>query len=335
MEIGLALAVPDLVALLVEPPLGLLADRGLRRRIVLGGGLVFAVALVGLSAVSSFIGLVLALALLYPASGAFVGLSQAALMDAAPAEQDRNMLRWTVAGSVGVLAGTLLIAAGLPWRLVIAAYALATLPLVVLARAGPELHSELREEPVRDVLAAAWRFDVLRWLVLLELEDIAGDLLAGFLALYFVDAAGADPKLAALAVSVWAAADLAGNLILVRMLGRLDGLRVIRVTAAAVGVLLPVFLLVPGTGAPKLAGARSPRRGAVVLVSAFAGAALRCTSRTKRRRHGALDAREPDRARAAGAVRAARLRGRDWQRALGGARSAARPADRDRFLALI
>ena len=262
VEIGLALAVPDLVALLVEPPLGLLADRGLRRRIVLGGGLAFAAALVGLSAVSSFIGLVLALALLYPASGAFVGLSQAALMDAAPAEQERNMLRWTVAGSVGVLAGTLLIAAGLPWRLVIAAYALATLPLVVLARAGPELHSERRDEPVRDVLAAAWRFDVLRWLVLLELEDIAGDLLAGFLALYFVDAAGADPKLAALAVSVWAAADLAGNLVLVRMLGHLDGLRVIRVTAAAVAVLLPAFLLVPGTAAKlvvlaALAAARS------------------------------------------------------------------------------
>ncbi len=202
----------------------------------------------GLSAVSSFAGLVLALALLYPASGAFVSLSQAALIDAAPAEQERNMLRWTVAGSIGVLAGPLLIAAGLPWRLVIAAFALLTLPLVLLARTRPEFQSESRHESVREVLEAARRFDVLRWLVLLELEDLAGDLLAGFLALYFVDVAGVDPRLAALSVAVWAAADLAGNLVLVRMLERLDGLRVLRLTAAAVVLLLPAFLLAPGTG---------------------------------------------------------------------------------------
>jgi FSR family fosmidomycin resistance protein-like MFS transporter len=234
---------------------------------------------------------VLALALLYPASGAFVSLSQAALMDAAPAQQERNMLRWTVAGSVGVLAGPLLVAAGLPWRLVIAAYALATLPLVLLARRQPELDSERRHEPLREVLAAARRPEVLRWLVLLELEDLAGDLLAGFLALYFVDVAGADPRLAALSVAVWAAADLAGNLVLVRLLERLDGLRVLRATAAAVAVLLPAFLLVPGTGAKlallaALAAARScwyplsqarlyaalpGRSGAVTALSTLAG----------------------------------------------------------------
>jgi FSR family fosmidomycin resistance protein-like MFS transporter len=252
VEIGLALSIPDLVALLVEPPLGLLADRGHRRRIIVAGGLAFAGALIGLSAASSFAGLVLALALFYPASGAFVSLSQAALMDAAPAERERNMLRWTVAGSVGVLAGPLLIAAGLPWRLVIATFALVTLPLVVLARRRPELDTEARHEPVREVLEAARQSDVVRWLVLLELEDLAGDLLAGFLALYFVDVAGTDPRLAALSVAVWAAADLAGNVVLVRVLERLDGLRVLRITAAAVALLLPTFLLVPGTG-PKLA----------------------------------------------------------------------------------
>jgi FSR family fosmidomycin resistance protein-like MFS transporter len=240
------------VALLVEPPLGLLADRGHRRRIVVAGGFAFAAALIGLSAASSFPGLVLALALFFPASGAFVSLSQAALMDAVPAEQERNMLRWTVAGSLGVLAGPLLIAVGLPWRIAIALFALLTLPLVLLARRRPELHAESRHEPVREVIEAARRSDVLRWLVLLELEDIAGDLFAGFLALYFVDVAGADPRLAALSVAVWAASDLAGNVVLVRMLERLDGLRVLRFTAVAVTVLLPAFLLAPGTG-PKLA----------------------------------------------------------------------------------
>ena len=240
------------MALLVEPPLGLLADRGHRRRIVVAGGFAFAAALIGLSAASSFAGLVLALALFYPASGAFVSLSQAALMDAAPAEQEADHAALDGRGSVGVLAGPLLIAAGLPWRLVIAVFALVTLLLVVLARRRPELDGEGRPEPVRQVLEAARQSDAVRWLVLLELEDIAGDLLAGFLALYFVDAAGTDPRLGALSVAVWAAADLAGNIVLVRMLERLHGLRVLRFTAVAVSLLLPAFLLVPGTG-PKLA----------------------------------------------------------------------------------
>ena len=62
------------------------------------------------------------------------------------------MLRWTVAGSVGVLAGPLLIAAGLPWRLVIAVFALAT---AAPGRAGAGRRRastpSRREEPVRDV----------------------------------------------------------------------------------------------------------------------------------------------------------------------------------------
>jgi FSR family fosmidomycin resistance protein-like MFS transporter len=291
-QIGVALAVPGLVALLVEPPLGLLADRGHRRRIVLAGGLAFAGSLLILAAASSFPTLVLALALLYPASGAFVSLSQTAVVDAAPSGGERAMARWTAAGSAGVLLGPLLIAVGLPWRISFAVVAVGAVPLVVLLHSVGELDSGARPAGGSQLLSALCNAEVARWLVLLEAADIAGDLLVGFLALYFVDVAGAGDAVAAVAVAVWAAADLAGNLLLVRQLERRRGLSVLRTTAAAVLGLVPAFLLVPGVPAKLallalLAAARScwypllqarlyaavpERSGAVAALSSLGGA---------------------------------------------------------------
>jgi FSR family fosmidomycin resistance protein-like MFS transporter len=105
---------PELASLLLEPAIGVLGDRGHRRRLIIGGGIVFAAALVVFACSASLALLLASLTLLFPASGAFVSLSQATLMDSAPEERDRNMLRWTIAGSVGALAGPVLVAAGAP-----------------------------------------------------------------------------------------------------------------------------------------------------------------------------------------------------------------------------
>ena len=65
----------------------------------------FAVALL-LTALSRDFGLLLvSFVLFYPASGAFVSLSQATLMDLQPSRREQNMARWTLAGSIGVVAG--------------------------------------------------------------------------------------------------------------------------------------------------------------------------------------------------------------------------------------
>ena len=57
---------------------------------------------------------------LYPASGAFVSLSQATLMDRASERREQNMARWNFAGSIGVLLGPLFLSGfillGLGWR---------------------------------------------------------------------------------------------------------------------------------------------------------------------------------------------------------------------------
>jgi len=110
---------------------GLLAGDGRRRRrAVLGGGIVFILSLLAVAGARSFIVLLGAFTVFYPASGAFVSLTQAELMDAWPDRQAQVMARWDLAGSTGAVAGPLLLtavlAAGGGWRaayLVLAALA--------------------------------------------------------------------------------------------------------------------------------------------------------------------------------------------------------------------
>src|SRR3712207_3433602 len=90
-QVGLILSVPPVVGHFVEPALGILGDVWRRRALVLAGGVVFAAGtlLVGLS---TGFGLLLAASVISnPASGAFVGLSQATLMDAEPGRREQNM----------------------------------------------------------------------------------------------------------------------------------------------------------------------------------------------------------------------------------------------------
>ena len=102
-QIGLLLSVPNVVALVVEPALGLASVTWRRRALVVGGGLCFALALGLAAGAPSFWVLLVAFSLLYPASGAFVSLSQGALMDLEPERREHNMARWTLAGAVGAV----------------------------------------------------------------------------------------------------------------------------------------------------------------------------------------------------------------------------------------
>ena len=104
-QVGLVLSVPPIVGHLVEPLLGVLGDVWRRRALVLAGGVAYAAGtlLVGLS--PSFALLLAASILSNPSSGAFLGLSQATLMDAAPERREQNMARWALVGSIGNSAG--------------------------------------------------------------------------------------------------------------------------------------------------------------------------------------------------------------------------------------
>jgi MFS transporter, FSR family, fosmidomycin resistance protein len=120
-QVGLLASVPILAGGLLELPLGLLAGDGrARRRAVLGGGIVFVLTLVAVAFARALPELMIAFVAFYPASGAFVSLTQAELMDAAPDRRAQHMARWDLAGSSGAVAGPLMLAAVLAsgggWR---------------------------------------------------------------------------------------------------------------------------------------------------------------------------------------------------------------------------
>jgi MFS transporter, FSR family, fosmidomycin resistance protein len=120
-QVGLLISVPLLVGGALELPLGILTGTGRRRRLaIVGGGLIFVLTLLAAASAPSFAVLLCAWIAFYPASGAFVSLTQAELMDAWPGRQAQVMARWDLAGSTGAVAGPLLVAAvlasGGDWR---------------------------------------------------------------------------------------------------------------------------------------------------------------------------------------------------------------------------
>ncbi len=262
-QIGLLLGLPGVIGSLIEPIIGILGDVWKRRTLVLGGGLVYAAAAVGVAAGSQFFALLVFFSLLSPASGSFVSLSQAALMDEAPDRHEKNLARWTFAGSLGVVAGPLALGAavwmGLGWRGLFTAFGVLALALVALAwrfpfplPAGNMLgHSDRLgfRQGARDALAALRRKEVLRWLVLLEFSDLMLDILLGFLALYFVDVVGVSPAQAGIAVAVWSGLGLLGDFLLIPLLERVKGLDYLRISVLIELLLYPAFLLVPGYAA--------------------------------------------------------------------------------------
>jgi MFS transporter, FSR family, fosmidomycin resistance protein len=257
-QIGILLTVPGIVSTIVEPFLGILGDVWKRRLLILGGGICFVLALLMTSLSVSFILLLLALCLFYPASGAFVSLSQAALMDTDPSRHDHNMARWTFSGSLGVVLGPPLLvglsAIGFGWRGVFLVLAfLAGIVLILAWRKIPLDAAHLPKFPsfasvfdgLRGAFSALKIPGVLRWLVLLEFSDLMLDVLLGFLALYFHAVAGLTETQAAGAVFIWLVVGLLGDFLLIPLLEKVDGLTYLRLSVVLELLLFPAFLLAP------------------------------------------------------------------------------------------
>ena len=256
-QVGLLLGLPGLTSSLIEPVIGILGDVWRRRILILGGGVAFALALVMMAMSHGFPVLITSFILLYPASGAFVTLSQATLMDTNPDRREQNMVRWTLAGSVGVVAGPIALGVAttleLGWRrlfLIFAGLTLIPLAAAYRFRLTSEQHTPQENDSglragIVDALRAMRRVEVLRWLALLECSDLMLDVLMGFLALYFVDVAGMTPAQAGVAVAVWSGVGLLGTILMIPLLERVRGLRYLRLSAGITLVLFPAFLLIP------------------------------------------------------------------------------------------
>lgn len=263
-QIGLLLSIPNLVGNLVEPVIGILGDGWMRKKLIIGGGVVYSLALVLTALNKNFWLLLGSFILFYPASGAFVSLSQAALMDVEPDRHEQNMARWTFAGSLGIVAGPLFLWAvtylGLSWRWVFGVFAMFSTCTVLIVKKYPAATWILKEyssnsakppilgwrEGVSDAIRAIKRREVIRWLVILEFADLTLDIFHSYMALYFVDVAQMNPGEAGLAVAIWTGAGLVGDFLLIPILEVMNGLVYLRISAVLVLIIFPVFLLVPG-----------------------------------------------------------------------------------------
>jgi len=260
LQIGYLLSLPNVIGNFIEPIIGILGDMGSRRKLILGGGLVFALA-IGLVAVSkSFIPLLIAFIIFYPASGAFVSLSQAALMDSDPDRHEQNMARWTFAGSLGIVVGPLALGmtsfVGWSWRTLFLGFAILAVIILLFATRLKFPHFEApnssRNAPLQNFgegVKGAWqalqRKEVLRWLTLLQFADLTLDIFHGYLALYFVDVVLLEPVQAGFAVAIWTGCGLVGDFLLIPLLEKVPGLLYLRISAILVLITLPIFLLVP------------------------------------------------------------------------------------------
>lgn len=259
-QIGLLLSVPGIIAAFIEPFIGILGDVWKRRLLIIVGGILFTVSLAITSLSTTFYVLLFSFVLFFPSSGAFVSLAQANLMDADPSRHEPNMARWTFAGSVGVLAGPLLLGLfvyfGLGWRGAYAALAsFSSLCLLAALKYLPPDHVSTPSFPsmsvVFDGFRAAFnslkRADVWRWLLLLEFADLMGDVLFSYLALYFVDVGRVTETQAGIAVTAWLALGLITDFLFIPFIDRQqDSIKFLRITAFLEVLAFAIFLLTPG-----------------------------------------------------------------------------------------
>ncbi len=176
-------------------------------------------------AAPGFVSMAVALAALGPASGAFVGLSQTALMDLEPSRREKNMTRWALAGTAGNLAGPVLVGASLAvgwgWRsafvalIVLALGALLALHVAAPHRSPGPLSSDVRTEVARGSPPAFW-------------EGLRRTLEASRPGVVVLTGAG-----------------LAGAAALVRLLKRVPGVSYLRGSAALALLVFSLFLVMP------------------------------------------------------------------------------------------
>ncbi len=255
-QVGLLFTIPGLISIAGEPIIGLIGDTRHRRALVIGGIAATALGLFLTGIGQTFAMILVAFTILYIASGAYVNLTQATLIDRNPPRAERTMALWTLIGSVAVAVAPLIVTAlfflGQDWRVMYLALAVAAVVYIVIlarqrfdAHAGAERHTISPRELARDLIGGLKNRELLRWVIVTELADLMLDKLLEVTGLYFHDVVGVDITEASGAVAIFTIAGLAGNALLVPALEKFRGTRLLRTSAILTLALYTAFLLIP------------------------------------------------------------------------------------------
>jgi MFS transporter, FSR family, fosmidomycin resistance protein len=255
-QVGLLFTLPGLIGVIGEPFIGLLGDTRHRRTLVLGGIMATAIGLALIAGAQQYLPLLLAECIMFMASGAYVNLSQATLIDRDPRRAENTMARWVLMGAIGVTISPLLITVvlslGGSWRAVFLSTAIVAGGFATLlfkqrfdGHAGAEDEVGSPKQLGRSLLMALRSRTLIKWVILTELADFMLDKLLEVTGLYFHDVAGVSLPAASAAVTVSTIAGLMGSFALVPLLEKINGVRMLRVTAFIVLFAYAALLLIP------------------------------------------------------------------------------------------
>jgi predicted MFS family arabinose efflux permease len=229
-QIGLLLSIGGIVAIVLEPMVNLLSDRTPRRYWILGGLLTLALTFILAGNAPNFIVLLLAFALISPASDAALGQSEATLIDQNPQNSTQTMTHWTLMGAIGDLLApltvTLIVSMHMGWS------ALCWLGSILwLAVAGviwsqrfprpthPSASDSTPQTPLLAGLREALRDPVLlRWATLSLIPAMVDEVFLGFVALYLHDVLHANQATIGLILAIQMGGALFGLFVLDRLL---------------------------------------------------------------------------------------------------------------------
>jgi FSR family fosmidomycin resistance protein-like MFS transporter len=255
-QAGLLFTLPGLIGVMGEPIIGLLGDTRHRRALVLSGIIATAIGLALIAGAQQYVPLLLAQCIMYVASGAYVNLSQATLIDRDPRRAENTMARWVLMGAIGVTLSPLLITLVLSlegnWRAVFLSTAIAAGAFAVLlfrqrfdGHVGAEDEVGSLKQLGQSLILALRSRALIKWVILTELADFMLDKLLEVTGLYFHDVAGVSLPAASAVVTVSTIAGLIGSFALVPLLEKINGLRVLRVSAFIVLFAYAALLVIP------------------------------------------------------------------------------------------
>jgi MFS family permease len=234
-----ALVAPIVLCALVEPRLVLAADRSADRRrwVWAGAAALIAGTLVLAGARAAWLA-ALALALYVPVWSAGLATAQNVLVEAAPAEVERAMTRWTIAASLGDLAAPALLAvvalAGGGWRAAFVVVAVLAAGAALAVRPLPARVSSPRADAAEDADASAGRASLLEalrrprlvaWLLATWVCTLLDEIFVAFAVLGLAARHHASTGGRALVLAAFLGAGTLSLLVLERWLARLDGRR--------------------------------------------------------------------------------------------------------------